>query len=97
MSDPRIHNWNDPTIVDIYIPVVNFSSALRAMMAINDLTDDNLGEQIGVNRMTVSNWRKGHQIPSGKNLTKLCEFLEMDEDIVKILIAQEKKSKEEKS
>lgn len=84
-------------VADVYIPVQDFSSALRAMMAINDLTDDNLGEQIGVNRMTVLNWRKGHQIPSEKNLKKLCEILGIDENVVKMLIEREKKSKEEKS
>lgn len=97
MSDPRIHNWNDPTIVDIYIPVENFSSALRAMIAIKQLSSEEVGNRIGVAHSTVRFWCVGRMFPRKENLTKLCEFLEMDEDIVKILIEQEKKSKEEKS
>lgn len=90
--DTRVHYWNDPTVVDFYIPVTKFSSALRAMMAIKQLTNERLGKRLGVHRETVRHWVTGNQIPSGDNLKKLCEFLSIDEGVAKMLIKQEEES-----
>ena len=92
-TDARVHYWDDPTVVDFYIPVKDFSSALRAMMAIKQLTNEQLGKQLGLNRETIRHWALGLQKPRGNNLKKLCEFLSIDEDAAKMLIKQE----EEKS
>ena len=90
--DARVHNWYDPTVVDVYIPVKDFSSGLRAVMAIKQLTNEQLGKQLGVHRETVRHWATGNQIPNDKNLKKLCEFLSIDEDVAKMLIKQEEES-----
>lgn len=84
-------------VVDVYIPVQDFSSALCAMMAIQNLTNEKLGQQLGVHRETVRHWTTGMQSPRDENLNKLCELLGIDENIAKMLIEREKKSKEEKS
>ncbi len=82
-------------VADVYIPVKDFSSALRAMMAIQNLTNEKLGQQLGVHRETVRHWTIGTQSPRDENLNKLCELLGIDENVAKMLIEREK-NKEEK-
>lgn len=63
---------NDNTVIDVYIPVQDFSSALRAMMAIRNINIPVLAEQIGVSVTSVYNWRIGKRLPNKMHIEQLC-------------------------
>lgn len=94
-TDTRAHNWINPTVADVYIPVTNFSSALRAMIAIKKITVNEISKQIGVHESAVRHWCCGRRFPRKETLTKLCDFLSIDESIAQMLIEQEKRNKKE--
>ena len=43
-----------------------------------DMTLDDLAQQVGVSAMSVSRWRRGENAPAGKSLEKICEILGCD-------------------
>ena len=43
-------------------------------------TQQQTGDAIGVNRVTVTNWEKGDSNPRGKNLSQLAQALQCDQD-----------------
>lgn len=94
-TDTRVHNWIDPTVVYVYIPVTKFSSALRAMMTIENVTVKEIGKQIGVHESAVRHWCHGRRFPRKETLKKLCDFLSIDESTARMLIEQEKQNKKE--
>lgn len=81
---------NDNTVIDVYIPVQDFSSALRAMMAIRNINIPVLAERIGVSVTSVYNWRIGKRLPNKMHIEQLCNVLSMDENIVSLLIERQK-------
>lgn len=87
---PIKHNWNDDTVIDVYIPVQDFSSALRAMMAVRNVNMVELAEQIEVSATSVYNWRIGKRFPNKMNIEKLCNALLIDDNIMELLIEQQK-------
>ena len=78
------------TVIDVYIPVKDFSSALRAMMAIHNINIPVLAEQIGVSVTSVYNWRIGRRLPNKMHIEQLCDVLSMDEYVVELLLEQQK-------
>ena len=48
---------------------------LKVLMAQQDRTVTALANDIGVDRVTVSQWRSGTQLPSYENLNALCRVL----------------------
>lgn len=86
---PTKHNWDNDTI-DVYIPVHDFSSALRAMMAVRNVNMVELAEQIEVSATSVYLWRIGKRFPNKMNIEKLCNVLSIDDNIMELLIEQQK-------
>jgi transcriptional regulator with XRE-family HTH domain len=50
------------------------------------LTQEELGEQLGINGKSVSKWERGVSVPSYKVLRKLCEIIGISSDEVLKLI-----------
>lgn len=51
------------------------SSVIRQFRDRNGLTQDDLGERVGVAAATISRWEKGRREPRGKRLRKLSEVI----------------------
>lgn len=79
----------------VFIPVQDFSSALRAMISIEKIPVKEISKQLGVHESAVRHWCYGRRFPRKETLTKLCDFLSIDEGIAQMLIEQEKQNKKE--
>ena len=49
-------------------------NSLKVLRAKKDVSQQKLGECIGVSQNTVSSWEKGYTKPSTKNMLKMAEF-----------------------
>ncbi|VTS25531.1 phage repressor-like protein [Streptococcus pseudoporcinus] len=53
---------------------------LKAIRQKEKMSQEELGHQIGVNKMTISNWEQGKNSPNQKHLTKLVDIFQVSED-----------------
>lgn len=54
-----------------------FSRRLRMLLEDGDVSHNTLAKAIGVERSTVSNWARGHRVPSIEQLIAICEFFQV--------------------
>lgn len=57
-----------------------FHKKLKVLRKKKGLTQQQIADEIGVNRGSYSNWEKGKREPSFKNLVKLADLLEVSLD-----------------
>ena len=57
-----------------------FGKRLREVRKSKKLTQQQIADEIGVNRGSYSNWEKGKREPSFENLIKLADLLEVTLD-----------------
>ena len=50
-------------------------NTLKVLRAKKDVSQQELGEKLGVSQNTVSSWEKGYTKPSTKNMLKMADFL----------------------
>ncbi|VTS14513.1 LexA family transcriptional regulator [Streptococcus pseudoporcinus] len=53
---------------------------LKAIRQKENMSQEELGHQIGVNKMTISNWEQGKNSPNQKHLAKLVDIFQVSED-----------------
>lgn len=53
---------------------------LKAIRQKEKMSQEELGHQIGVNKMTISNWEQGKNSPNKKHLAKLVDIFQVSED-----------------
>lgn len=49
-------------------------NTLKVLRAKKDVSQQELGEKLGVSQNTVSSWEKGYTKPSTKNMLKMADF-----------------------
>lgn len=52
-------------------------NTLKVLRAKKDVSQQELGEKLGVSQNTVSSWEKGYTKPSTKNMLKMADFFEI--------------------
>lgn len=52
-------------------------NTLKVLRAKKDVSQQELGEKLGVSQNTVSSWEKGYTKPSTKNMLKIADFFEI--------------------
>ncbi|EMG32518.1 helix-turn-helix domain-containing protein [Streptococcus oralis] len=57
-----------------------FGKRLREVRKSKKLTQQQIADEIGVNRGSYSNWEKGKREPSFENLVKLADLLDVSLD-----------------
>lgn len=57
-----------------------FTERLKELRLKKGLTQQQIADEIGVNRGSYSNWEKGKREPSFENLIKLADLLEVSLD-----------------
>ena len=57
-----------------------FHEKLKVLRKKKGLTQQQIADEIGVNRGSYSNWEKGKREPSFENLVKLADLLEVSLD-----------------
>lgn len=55
-----------------------FSDKLTYLMKRDDMSDDRLGDLVGVNRTTVSRWRTGERSPKMEKLPEIASIFKVD-------------------
>ena len=69
---------------------MKFNEKLLELRKEKGLSQEELGEKLGVTRQTVSKWELGNTSPKLDDLMKICDFFEISVDE---LIGNEKKNK----
>ena len=57
-----------------------FPERLRAARKTKELSQDDLGKMVGVNRAAIARWELGTREPNFKRLIELCDALEVSSD-----------------
>ncbi|MCZ0892010.1 helix-turn-helix domain-containing protein [Ligilactobacillus saerimneri] len=52
-------------------------NTLKVLRAKKDVSQQELGEKLGVSQNTVSSWEQGYTRPSTKNMLKMSDFFEI--------------------
>ncbi|PNY19093.1 LexA family transcriptional regulator [Streptococcus parauberis] len=53
---------------------------LKAIRQKEKMSQESLGQQLGVNKMTISNWEKEKNVPNQKHLQELLDIFQVSED-----------------
>ncbi len=56
--------------------------SLKALRSNVNLSQDELGQKLGVSQTTISSWEQGNSIPSSKNIYKLAQLYSIDPTLI---------------
>ncbi|MHC5215240.1 helix-turn-helix domain-containing protein [Enterococcus sp. LJL128] len=59
-------------------PLSLFSDKLSSLMKSRDMSDDELGNLVGVNRTTITRWRTGERSPKMEKLPEIASVFQVD-------------------
>ena len=60
--------------------IVNFSENLKKIRKDNNLSQEQLAEQLGVSRQSVSKWESGQAYPEMDKMLQLCQLFNLNID-----------------
>lgn len=55
-----------------------FSQNLARLMELNGLTNEKLGEELGLGRITIEQWLAGKKLPNAGSLQKIQDYFGVD-------------------
>jgi len=59
---------------------MKLNQRIASMRGYRLMTQDELGELVGVTKQTISGWERGRRLPSADDLVKLCNVLNCSAD-----------------
>ena len=69
-----------------------FSEELNKLLIRFDMSNEELGEKVGVNRTTISRWRSGERSPKIEKLPEIARIFNVDPRIFVGEMPEQKKS-----